>query len=64
MKVRYDLSRTVNLGNYESAKIGIGIETDVPDGSTLDETFAWIRAWVNDKVAEEEDLWTGEGSEK
>ncbi len=35
-KVKVDLSFTRNLGNYESIKIGVGIEDDVIQGETVD----------------------------
>ena len=34
-KVKVDLSFTRNLGNYESIKIGIGVEDDVRSGENV-----------------------------
>ena len=35
-RVKVDLSFTRNLGNYESIKIGVGIEDDVRQGETVE----------------------------
>ena len=35
-RVKVDLSFTRNLGNYESIKIGVGIEDWVRDGETAE----------------------------
>ena len=36
-KVKIDLSFTRNLGNYESIKIGVGVEDTVRQGETVNE---------------------------
>jgi hypothetical protein len=42
------------LGNFESERIDIGIELDVPDGAAdLETKFALVYAWVNDKLKQE-----------
>ena len=35
-RVKVDLSFTRNLGNYESIKIGVGVEDDLRSGESVD----------------------------
>jgi hypothetical protein len=49
-KVKVDLSFTRNLGNYESIKIGVGIEDDVRQGETVDAATERIYAFVENKL--------------
>ena len=63
-RVKVDLSFTRNLGNYESIKIGIGIEDDVRQGETVDAATERIYAFVENKLIEktqevEEELKSG-----
>jgi hypothetical protein len=63
-KVKVDLSFTRNLGNYESIKIGIGIEDDVRQGETVDSATERVYAFVEKKLVEktqevEEELKSG-----
>jgi hypothetical protein len=63
-KVKVDLSFTRNLGNYESIKIGIGIEDDVRQGETVDAATERVYAFVENKLIEktqevEEELKSG-----
>jgi argininosuccinate lyase len=51
-KVKVDLSFTRNLGNYESIKIGIGIEDDVRSGETVDSATERVYAFVENKLIE------------
>ena len=51
-KVKVDLSFTRNLGNYESIKIGIGIEDDVRQGETVDSATERVYAFVENKLIE------------
>ena len=51
-KVKVDLSFTRNLGNYESIKIGIGIEDDVRQGETVDAATERVYAFVESKLIE------------
>jgi hypothetical protein len=51
-KVKVDLSFTRNLGNYESIKIGIGIEDDVRQGETVDSATDRVYRFVEDKLIE------------
>jgi hypothetical protein len=63
-KVKVDLSFTRNLGNYESIKIGVGIEDDVRQGETVDAATERVYAFVESKLIEktqevEEELKSG-----
>jgi hypothetical protein len=51
-KVKVDLSFTRNLGNYESIKIGIGVEDDVRQGETVDVATERVYAFVENKLIE------------
>ncbi len=51
-KVKVDLSFTRNLGNYESIKIGIGVEDDVRQGETVDAATERVYAFVENKLIE------------
>jgi hypothetical protein len=49
-KVKVDLSFTRNLGNYESIKIGIGIEDDVRAGENVDTATERVYKFVEEKL--------------
>ena len=49
-KVKVDLSFTRNLGNYESIKIGIGIEDDVRQGEQVDAATERVYKFVEEKL--------------
>ena len=51
-RVKVDLSFTRNLGNYESIKIGVGIEDDVRQGETVDAATERVYAFVEKKLVE------------
>jgi hypothetical protein len=51
-KVKIDLSFTRNLGNYESIKIGIGIEDDVRQGENVNDATERVYKFVEDKLIE------------
>jgi hypothetical protein len=58
-RIKYGLGRTINMGNYENAKIEVGLELDVEtaDRDALDGWFEKARKWVNNKVKQEEMEW-------
>ncbi len=63
-KVKVDLSFTRNLGNYESIKIGVGVEDDVRQGETVDSATERVYAFVESKLIQktaevEEELKSG-----
>jgi len=51
-RVKVDLSFTRNLGNYESIKIGIGVEDDIRHGETVDAATERVYAFVENKLIE------------
>ena len=51
-RVKVDLSFTRNLGNYESIKIGIGVEDNVRQGENVDTATERVYKFVEDKLIE------------
>ena len=49
-KVTVDLSFTRNLGNYESIKIGVGIEDDLRSGENVDTATERVYKFVEEKL--------------
>jgi hypothetical protein len=49
-RVKVDLSFTRNLGNFESIKIGVGIEDDVRSGETVDVATERVYKFVEEKL--------------
>lgn len=49
-RVKVDLSFTRNLGNYESIKIGIGIEDDIRSGENVDTATERVYKFVEEKL--------------
>jgi hypothetical protein len=45
-----DLQYTKNLGNFESLKIGIGVEDHMRNGETIDEATERVYAFVEGKL--------------
>jgi hypothetical protein len=45
-----DLSFTRNLGNYESIKIGVGIEDDLRSGENVDTATERVYKFVEEKL--------------
>lgn len=63
-KVKVDLSFTRNLGNYESIKIGIGVEDNVRPGENVDTATERVYKFVEEKLIQktqevEEELKSG-----
>lgn len=50
--VRVELQYTMNLGNYESLKIMIGIEDYQRDGETINEATERVYGFVEKKLSE------------
>jgi hypothetical protein len=50
--VKVELQFTRNLGNYESLKIGIGIEDFQRDGENIDEATNRVYTFVEKKLME------------
>jgi hypothetical protein len=49
-RVKIDLQYTRNLGNYESIKIGVGVEDDVRSGENVDSATERVYKFVEDKL--------------
>jgi len=49
-RVKVDLSFTRNLGNYESIKIGIGVEDNVRQGENVDTATERVYKFVEEKL--------------
>ncbi len=47
--VKYDLVYTSNLGNFESIKIGVGLEQET-QSAQREEVFEKVREWVEGKL--------------
>lgn len=63
-RVKVDLSFTRNLGNYESIRIGVGVEDDVRSGENVDTATERVYKFVEDKLIQktrevEEELKSG-----
>jgi hypothetical protein len=63
-RVKVDLSFTRNLGNYESIKIGVGVEDDVREGESVDTATERVYTFVENKLIQktveiEEELKSG-----
>jgi hypothetical protein len=48
--VKVDLSFTRNLGNFESIKIGIGVEDNVRNGENVDTATERVYKFVEEKL--------------
>ncbi len=54
--VKYGIGLTANLGNYQSARVDIGVELptdDLSDASSIDSAYERARDFCNDKLVEE-----------
>ena len=49
-RVKVDLSFTRNLGNYESIKVGIGVEDDVRPGENVESATDRVYKFVEEKL--------------
>jgi len=49
-RVKVDLSFTRNLGNYESIKIGVGIEDDLRSGENVNTATERVYKFVEEKL--------------
>ena len=50
--VRVELQYTMNLGNYETLRIMIGVEDYKRDGETIDEATERVYKFVEDKLSQ------------
>lgn len=49
-RVKYDISWTKNMGNFESLKVNVGLEAD--GTGNPDVTFAKVVEWVEERLGE------------
>ena len=49
-RVKVDLSFTRNLGNYESIKIGVGVEDDLRSGESVNVATERVYKFVEEKL--------------
>jgi len=55
-KVRYSLGRTINLGNYENAKVEVEVELQCEEDD-IDEAYQQVKGIVDSKIEEEVKRW-------
>ncbi len=51
MSIAVEGGRTLNLGNYESARIGVTITVPC-EADTLNEAYTYASTWVSDRIEE------------
>lgn len=53
MKIKVEIGRTYNLGNFESLRMDIGLESDDPgvtEGDLYQECKKILKAWERDQL--------------
>ncbi len=60
-KISITFGRTINLGNFESARIDIHMEADREEGDDIEDAYSDLRAEVEDRLAAEVDAITPHG---
>lgn len=51
-KVNVSLGYTLNLGNFQSLRIDLGVEDSKRDGENINEAFNRVYAFVEEKLTE------------
>jgi hypothetical protein len=51
-KVSVSLGYTLNLGNFQSLRVDVGVEDSERDGEKVNEAFERVYAFVEQKLAE------------
>lgn len=59
MSITVEGGRTLNLGNYESARVGVSITVPC-DKDTLNDAYTFATEWVSEKINEAVELAKGE----
>lgn len=54
-KVNVRLGFTMNLGDFQSARVDIGVEDDVREGEGVNDAFNRIYAFVEDKLVDKQE---------
>jgi len=49
-RIEVSLGKTLNMGQYESARIDIGLAADIDDGADLDESYRKLLMEVNKQL--------------
>ena len=62
-EVTVDYSLTINLGNFESARIGITVMVPCYK-EEIDDAYEYAAAWAEQKISQERDIITGKRSEE
>ena len=60
VNISYGLSRTLNMGDFESTKLHVGVSMEVEDKVSKDEVekvYKRIKSFVDEKIEEEERKW-------
>jgi len=60
--VQVSLGYTVNMGDFESARIDIGVSSDPREGETVDQTFNRVYNYVEARLEEKVSDQRGETS--
>lgn len=51
-KVSVALGYTINLGNFQSLRIDLGVEDSERDGENINDAFARVYSFVEEKLTE------------
>lgn len=51
MSITVEGGRVINLGNYETARVGVSITVPC-EPATLDDAYTWATEWVSNKIEE------------
>jgi hypothetical protein len=52
IKISYSNGKTLNLGNYESARVDVSMEIEVDGSGAIENAYTMVKEWVDAKVAE------------
>ena len=50
MRIKYSLGKTINLGNFQSARVDVGIELDYESAEDISSKFCFVRAHVREEL--------------
>lgn len=51
-RVEISIGKTINLGNYESIRVQVGLSEDIPEKGELEKSFDYIYDKVNGKLCD------------
>ncbi len=49
-RLKYTVGITINLGNYQSARVDIGMEIDMIEGETHDGVMSYLEKYCDDRL--------------